>query len=254
MARKSRNLRLTQTKDMIQQYESAGLSNDKVCHFMRDMEYRLERNKALSAKRRSWLDKIIDEGVPAPKNEHRVNEILEAANLEGMQEKKSILEDFAGKIRRGWSLSEKQEAWLDKLLVSAKDIRENGIWEPSDDLKADLEICLKLAKRQGGYYWQHRPGAAKAYTKVEAYVDGDNKYIDEWACTKFTNNFKKQLSEVKNPKHMIGDMRYIGHSGEIVMITDNPFVDDSGRVKYPVLASGSVRNESSGNIFKRKRK
>ena len=67
MARKSRELRLTQTKDMIQKFESAGLGNDKVCRFMRDMEYRLERNKALSSGRRNWLDRIIDEGVPESK-------------------------------------------------------------------------------------------------------------------------------------------------------------------------------------------
>ena len=145
MARKSRDLRLSQTKDLIAKYEAAGLGNDKVCRFMRDMEYRLERNKGLSTGRRNWLDRLIDEGVPEAKNPERVEEILAAANLEGMEEKKSILEDFAGKVRKGWSLSEKQESWLNKMLAEAQDIRDNGVWHPSDDLKADLEICLRLA-------------------------------------------------------------------------------------------------------------
>ncbi len=135
MARKSRDLRLAQTKDLIEKYEAAGLGNDKVCRFMRDMEYRLERNKGLSTGRRNWLDRLIDEGVPEAKNKERVEEILAAANLEGMQEKKSILEDFAGKVRKGWSLSEKQESWLNKMLAEAQDIRVNGVWHPSDELK-----------------------------------------------------------------------------------------------------------------------
>ena len=146
MARKSRDLRLSQTKDLIAKYEAAGLGNDKVCRFMRDMEYRLERNKGLSTGRRNWLDRLIDEGVPEAKNPERVEEILAAANLEGMQEKKSVLEDFAGKVRKGWSLSEKQEKWLHAMLIEAQDIRENGVWHPSDELKADLEICLRIAK------------------------------------------------------------------------------------------------------------
>ena len=87
MARKSRDLRLAQTKDLISKYEAAGLGNDKACRFMRDMEYRLERNKGLSTNRRNWLDSLIDEGVPEAKNPERVEEILAAANLEGMQEK-----------------------------------------------------------------------------------------------------------------------------------------------------------------------
>ena len=130
MARKSRDLRLAQTKDLIAKYEAAGLGNDKVCRFMRDMETRLERNKALSSGRRNWLDRLIDEGVPEAKNPERVEEILAAANLEGMQEKKSVLEDFAGKVRKGWSLSEKQESWLNKMLAEAQDIRENGCVAP----------------------------------------------------------------------------------------------------------------------------
>ena len=254
MARKSRELRLTQTKDMIQQYESAGLANDKVCLFMRDMEYRLELNKPLSSGRRNWLDRIIDEGVPEAKNPDRVEEILSAANLEGMEEKKSVLEEFAGKVRRDWSLSPKQQEWLGNMLKEAQDIRQNGIWHPSEETTNDLQTCLKLAKRQGGYYWQHRPGAAKAYNKVDRYMSGDAKRLDQWACDKFIKNFKKQLDEVKNPKHEIGSMRYIGHSGEVVMVTDVPFVDAGGRIKYPVLASGSIVDESSGNLYKRKRK
>ena len=168
MARKSRDLRLSQTKDLIAKYEAAGLGNDKVCRFMRDMEYRLERNKGLSTGRRNWLDRLIDEGVPEAKNPERVEEILAAANLEGMQEKKSVLEDFAGKVRKGWSLSEKQEKWLNAMLAQAQDIRENGVWHPSDELKADLEICMRLAKSKNGWFWSHKPGAAKAYNKVEA--------------------------------------------------------------------------------------
>ena len=235
MARKSRDLRLAQTKDMIQKYESAGLGNDKVCRFMRDMEYRLERNKALSSGRRNWLDLIIDEGVPEAKNPERVELILTAANLEGMEEKKSVLEDFAAKVRKGWSLSEKQEKWLGAMMAEAQDIALNGVWHPSDELKADLEICMRLAKTKNGWYWSHKPGAAKAYNKVESYMNGSATRVDEWACTKFIDNFKTTMREIKSPKHAIGSMCFIGHSNEVAVIADVPFVTEHGKLVYPVL-------------------
>ena len=252
MARKSRDLRLSQTKFLIEQYENAGLGNDKVCQFMRDMERRLERNKSLSSGQRNWLDRLIDEGVPEAKNLERVEEILAAANLDGMQEKKSVLTDFAGKVRKGWSLSEKQEKWLNALLAEAQDIRENGVWHPSDELKSDLEICLRIAKTKNGWFWSHKPGAAKAYGKVASYMDGSSTRVDEWACNKFINVFKTTMKELKSPKHAVGAMCFIGHSKEVAIITDVPFVDSHGRLRYPIIASGSDRDESAGNILKRK--
>ena len=253
MARKSRDLRLSQTKDLIAKYEAAGLGNDKVCRFMRDMEYRLERNKGLSTGRRNWLDRLIDEGVPEAKNPERVEEILAAANLEGMQEKKSILEDFAGKVRKGWSLSEKQEKWLNAMLAEAQDIRVNGVWHPSDELKADLEICMRLAKTKNGWFWSHKPGAAKAYKKVEAYMTGFVTQVDQWACTKFINVFKTTMKELKTPKHAVGSMCFIGYTNAVAVIADVPFVTEHGKLVYPIIASGSMRDESAGNIYKRRR-
>lgn len=253
MARKSRDLRLTQTKNMIAEYESAGLGNDKACRFMRDMEYRLEQNKGLSKGRRNWLDSLIDEGVPAPKNPERVAKILAAANLKGMEQKKSILEDFAGKVRRDWSLSEKQEKWLGGMLAEAEDIRENGVWHPSDELKTKLNICLLLAKRKNGWYWSHKPGAAKAYNKVESYMNGDTTRVDEWACSKFLATFKTTMKELETPKHAIGAMCFIGHTNEVAVIADAPFVTEHGKLVYPIIVSGSMRDESAGNIYKRRR-
>ena len=170
-----------------------------------------------------------------------------------MQEKKSILEDFAGKVRKGWSLSEKQESWLNKMLAEAQDIRVNGVWHPSDELKADLEICLRLAKTKNGWFWSHKPGAAKAYNKVESYMDGSSTRVDEWACTKFINTFKTVMKELKTPKHAVGAMCFIGHSKEVAVIADVPFVSEHGKLVYPIIASGSMRDESAGNLYKRRR-
>lgn len=254
MARKSREVRLAQTQDLIEKYESAGLSSDKSCRFMRDMEYRLAAGKGLTTRQRSWLDRLIDEGVPSPKNPELVAQLLEAANLEGMQSKKSVLIDFAGKVRKGWKLSEKQTSWMNKMLAEAEDIRVNGVWTPSDDLKNTLEMCLRIASKQSSWYWSHRPSSSKAYSRVHAYMNGESDHIDMWTCNKFTSCFSKALKEINTPKHSEGDMRYVAtRTGkEVGIVTGSPFISDQGVLCYPMLVSGTMKDTPTDQIYKRR--
>ena len=81
MPRKSRELRLSQTKSLIEAYADAGIGHaDRSFRFMNDMSARLERGKGLSKGQRNYLDNLIDQGVPKPKNEEKVKEILENFN------------------------------------------------------------------------------------------------------------------------------------------------------------------------------
>ena len=77
--------------------------------------------------------------------------------------------------------------------------------------------------------------------------------VDQWACTKFINVFKTTMKELKTPKHAVGAMRFIGHSNEVAVIADAPFVTEHGKLVYPIIVSGSMRDESAGNIYKRRR-
>jgi len=252
MARKSRDLRLAQTKELIEAYEAAGLSDDKSCRFARDMEWRISRNKGLSPKRRAWLDSLIEEGVPVPKNEEQVNEILAAANLKGMERRRDILADFAGKVRRGWNLSEKQQTWLNNMLAEANDIRTNGIWEPDADLEAKMVIAARIGASKDGWYWQHRPGTAKAHNKITSWLVTRDSEIDEWACNKLLDAYKKYFRELDVPRHEIGGMRYF--RGEVGIISGVPFVNDAGMLVYPMLVSGMLTDVAADSIGKRRQK
>jgi hypothetical protein len=253
MARKSRELRLAQTKELIEAYVAAGLSEDRNCRFVQDMEWRISRNKGLSPKRRAWLDSLIEEGVPAPKNEDQVNEILAAANLKGMERRRDILVDFAGKVRRGWDLSEKQQTWLDNMLVEAVEIRANGIWTPDADLEAKMVIAARIGTTKDGWYWQHRPGTSKAHNKVTAWLaDRETNQIDEWACNKLLDAYKKYFRELDAPRHEVGGMRYF--RGEVGIISGAPFVNDGGALVYPMLVSGMLTDVVADSIGKRRQK
>ena len=107
MPRKSRDLRLSQAKELISAYESAGFTGDKNHRFVCDMINRLEFRDITSGQKR-YLDSLIDQGVPEVKNPERVAEITAALSVDGMQHRREILQSFAGKLARGWNLSEKQ--------------------------------------------------------------------------------------------------------------------------------------------------
>ena len=67
--RKSLKLRTSQAVALKEAYEDASMADDYRYRFINDMCTRLSRGKALTKKQRSWLDNLIDEGVPAPKGD-----------------------------------------------------------------------------------------------------------------------------------------------------------------------------------------
>jgi hypothetical protein len=267
MPRKSQKLRLSQTEQLFASYEGVGLTSDYRCRFIQDMLVRLERGKGLSKKQRDWLDSLIDEGVPEPENAERVAEITAAANLDGMQHKRDILLDFAGKVHRGWTLSEKQENWLGGMLAEAERIRREGKFRPDDIEK--LHNAIDLLAGKNDWYWGHRPGTYKAYTKIKEWLDwthataaadilkakglptgrGEEPLIDEWSCNKALKAVKNQLSMLDESPHPVGSMRYL--QGESVMMIGPPCVS-SHDVMQEVLVAGEVRLVRVSSIKKRR--
>ena len=276
MARKSATLRLSQTQALLDDYESAGLSSDRSCNFLRDMAQRLSIGKGLSTRQRKYLDTLIDQGVPEPKNEVRVKEILAAADVDGMQGVKSTLHDFAFKVGKGWSLSSKQEKFLSSLLAKAETLRVTGRFRPSSEMMKDLSAALSICNKKNGWYWQHRPGTAKAYDKVGTWFEwntrrevieevealgkesthtlGEEPIIDQWACNKLLSAVKNQINELHNPKHAIGDMRWARNPGgpkKLALVSGLPQVE-GGEIVYPCLVEGGLIKVSTRNLLKRR--
>jgi len=269
MPRKSQELRLSQTQQLFMTYKDAGLGDDYRCRFIGDMQRRLERGKGLSKKQRSWLDNLIDDGIPESENSERVDEITVAANVDGMQSKRDILLDFAGKLRRGWSLSEKQENWLGNLLAEAERVRREGKFRPANVEK--LHNAIDLLAGKNDWYWNHRPGTHKAYTKMKEWLEwhrcytakedlksrglesgipvGEEPLIDEWSCNKALKAVKNQLSMLDESPHPVGSMRYL--QGESVMMIGSPCVS-SHDVMQEVLVAGEVRLVRVSSIKKRR--
>lgn len=264
MPRKSRELRISQTKTLIKEYESAGIGHtDRSFRFMNDMVFRLERGKGLSKGQRNYLDSLIDQGIPELKNQDRVSEILAASEVDGMQEVAATLRDFAYKIGKGWSLSEKQEAFLAKLMHKATQLKATGRFRPTPELIEDLMISVSILRHKNDWYWQHRVGTSRAYDKVQSWLKwnaskkaldeleknspdhsfqlGEEPIIDEWSCNKLIKTIKNQLEELKNPRHIVGSIAWMKPANKkekvLGLVSGEPTVQ-KGVVVYPFLCDG----------------
>ena len=166
MPRKSRELRLSQTNNLIEAYLSAGLENDRSFRFLVDMKDRIERSKSLSSGQRNYIDNLIDQGVPTPKNTERVNKILDASRVDGMQNDVKPLRDFAYKLGKGWTLSAKQEGFLTKLIQKAERLKVTGRFRPDENMISDLSTAADILRHKSSWYFNHRPGTARALESV----------------------------------------------------------------------------------------
>ena len=277
MARKSRELRLSQTKALVADYEKVGIGHaDRSFRFMTDMIGRLERGKGLSSGQRKYLDNLIDQGPPTLKNEEQVNELLAASEVDGLTNHEiSVLRDFAFKAGKGWSLSEKQQKFLESLLAKAAKLKKEGRFRPSPETAKDLSHAVAICKAKNSWYWQHRPGTAKAFTKVEAWIDwtaeqkiidklkqvegsditiqpGTEPIIDKWSCDKLLGAVQNQLDELKTPKFPPGTMCFVS-GRELAIVTDTPLVL-GGEIRYPCLVDGQIKNVASSVLRKRQKK
>ena len=274
MPRKPRALRLKQAEALFEAYVTAGVQDLYQGRFISDMCYRLGLGKGLSKKQREWLDTLIEEGVPVPKGDPvLIAKIESAKEVDGMQHRHTVLSEFLRKIRNGWDLSDKQENFLENMLKEAEDIRQNGKWSPSKETIEKLRLSLRLVKSKNTWYWQHRPGVAKAFAKVKEWVQWyetreTNKmiqeitgtgpiiiaepHIDEWACNKVIESQKKSLTELDVPTHQSGSIRYHRDNGHVALVSGIPHVDDQGCVVYPCLVNGNLENVPSTLLKKRR--
>ena len=275
MPRKSKELRLSQAKNLYTLYVDNNLHEDYRCRFIFDMCNRLERGRGLSKKQRDWLDSLIEGGLPEPKGDiELLAKIESAATLDGMQHRSKVLQDFAGRVRRGYSLTQNQAKFLDVMLAEADKIRTQGKFRPHD--VESLRLACELLSHKNGWYWAHRAGTEKAYGKVRQWLDWNTHHemcldleasggkglsvdkpaephIDQWCCDKVLSASKKGMEEVNSPRHPQGSLRYVRLDGIVTagVIMSNPRVVH-GSVEQDILVNGSLLAYPSSDIRKRK--
>ena len=267
MPRKPRLQRLQESKALLSAYEAAGLADDYQARFIRDMVTRLTGTRNLTSKQKSWLDSLIEQGVPAPKGDPALIQRIERAlQTPGTSHIQNPLTDFLGRERKGWDVSDKQRAFRERLLIEAEEIAVNGPWIPSSEQIEKLKMCLDLAKSRDGVYWQTHPGDGRALMKVQDYFAGEEEHIDRWSVERLIKCFRVAFRELDKPYANQGDMIWtrvktfdqanpytlISSVAVPALIAGPPEIDERGRIVYPVLANGTMTYLSKDSLHKRK--
>ena len=260
MPRKSPALRLDQANSLLENL----VSSEYACalqfqiRFVKDMIMRLDRSRPLSKKQRDWLDNMIEDGVPEPANKELVSRIVTLINVDGQTEKeKSILIDFAGKVFRGWDLSENQAVFLEKLLRKAQDLRDTGPYSPDEETTERLRLAVEIARGRADGYWFHRNGELRAFSCCDSWLRGENKYIEPYHVKVMLKSSRVGLRELDNPRHAIGSMVYVGYAPKEYagMVLAGPHLENKtyrGCVSYDVLVNGEVKQYKYDKIKKRR--
>jgi len=265
MPRKSAALRLSQSQELLTNYTEAGIADSYQGRFIADMVRRFERSKGLSKKQRDWLDSLIEEGVPAPKGDPSTIAKLDAAvaawasNVDREWES-GVISDFKSRINRGYSLSEKQTALMEKLLKRADDdISGVNMFTPTEEQLADLQALVKL---YGGYapQWRaERPAVAKAVRRVSAFLCGEGT-IEVYHYDKLYKAVGAKLRKFNTPRFTVGTLGWIAiYNAEERTNTKHPataltdvYINDRGEIVNDWFCNGEVVTKGQDQVGKRR--
>lgn len=249
MPRKSLAVRLAETKATLALWKAAGMEQDRSALFMRDMIIRMERNRGLSTGQRKYVDSLIEQGAPKVHNAELCERIAAAMTVPGMESCRSPLSDFSYKLSKGWNLSPKQTAFLDNMLAQADDLRETGLPVLSESDLILVEGLFRACRRQNGFYWNHRPGAARAYERARNEFEAHGTVLPA-TLARFKNSNKSVTRRYESPRLEEGQLAYCRR--DAAMIMSKPYFDEYGRLVQDVLVNGQLKTVLEDSIGKRR--
>lgn len=242
--RKSAQQRISDTQAAIAQWEAAGLGADRRLSFMRESLLTLRRGKSLSTRQREWLDALCAEGPPAPKGDPALRARIDAAMAHLDDRGKEVMGGFRQALVRGYKISEKQEAFMARLLEKAERIAREGHWQPSPGLRAQADFAWSILTGRGSVWQGTHPGTMNVCDRYDAWrKNPESNHIDEWVVNKMLESCAPAMREFAKPKFEEGEMVTVdvGHgtpkSWGVVCSRPTPH---NGKVGYEVLTEGKA--------------
>jgi hypothetical protein len=238
MTRKSAQQRISDTEAAIAQWEAAGLSSDRRMSFMRDALARIRSAKGLTTSQREWLDALCAEGPPAPKGDPALRARIEAALPHLDARGKEALEGFRGTITRGYQLSEKQAAFMTRLLEGAERIAREGRWQPGPELRAKADFAWSILDGRNSMWKGSHPGTMNVCVRYDAWRKSpETNHIDEWVVNKMLESCAPAMRELENPRFEEGEMVTAIDLQRVGIVCSGP-IALNGKVGYDVLLDG----------------
>ncbi len=253
------------------QDDSWARTNDaRGLRFISDMVSRMENNKGLSTKQKTFAQNLIDAGVPSKPDCPEADE-LEALIPFINQRGGDIISEMAGKIRKGWKLSEKQRKFLDSLVAEAKENQTNPFTPSAEDIE-DMRLIVKCASLYDSMYWGSHQRLGSYVNNIKNYLqqlDIPNPHqpalplITRVDIDKGLEAVKGKVKQLKEPRVMEGDLvygRYWAGQALVCSEVDVMQIEGIGHRTYhniaaEVLVDGVIRNipveqMSKRNVYK----
>jgi hypothetical protein len=209
--RKSTALRISEAKNLISLYEEANINHSKSGVFITQILVKLESDRGISKRQRDWFDSLVEEGIPEAKGDIRLLEkIDEAIKIFSQNPDRgwdmSVLLDMKPRVFKGWKLSDKQIALIEKLIKKAnEDESGDNIFKPTESQHDDLKNCVALYAGYSRMWRNDRPAVAKAVQKVMSFLK-DEGTIEQYHYEKLIKTMGSRLNKFNNPRFTNGDM------------------------------------------------
>lgn len=252
--RKSADQRISDIKAAIDAWAAAGIvPADRRVVFMKDSLARLERGKGLSTKQREWLDALCAEGPPAPKGDPALLARIDAALPNLTPRGREAMTSFRSTITRGYELSEKQSAFMTKLLEEAGRVAVEGKWKPSPELLAEGTFAARVVDSRGSMWKGSHPGTVTAANRILSTLGSDSPDSpDEWCFRKVIEAVGPAVREFRNPKFEAGELVWVKYNRpdvavELALIVSGPEAVH-GSAGYSVMIGGAPMTVPLGMI------
>lgn len=253
MARTNANERIAQGQKMVEEWTAAGFGNAKSCLFVGDMVTRMQSGKGMSLKQRTWFYSVVSQPAPVIQNSEMVGRLREAAKVEGLQSSEAqVLLDFASRLARGYTLSEKQVVFMDALLDRAQKVETEGPWVPTFEEKESIMMGLNLTKKYNSYYLNGRPGLSKAIRNATNWIF-HGAPLDPWAAKQLMGACKGDRVYMKKfeASHPTGTLVRNKYE-QLCLISSKPHINQLGAIVVEVLINGQVQTIPCTYVMKEK--
>lgn len=252
MPRKSKALRLQQTRDLVASFNASPEHQTAFgwdYRFLNSILQRLDRGQKINKKQRDILDDKIEIGLPdLPSASPLGAELREA--LEQLPDHKSFAwtkrvgTELVVKLNRGWNLSEKQIALVNRFIQESKDYQN---LEPLGDAEmAHVKFLVALSNNYDGSHWYN---CAKQGSYVEKGDAGARGII------------KLTPKDVQNLEYAVrGELKrwrkaqrfssgslcvYTRNGRERGIVIEGPFVENDsgqplGKIAFHIMVNGEL--------------
>jgi hypothetical protein len=222
---KKNEKRILGLKKVADEYANAGLSWHKNCKFSLDMINRISEGKSLTRSQRAWIDALIIEPLPEPKNPELYNRLISAATVYGVSPEKSMTMNDLAKSAFVWELSEKQIKFANSLIEYSENLKVSGPYEPDEKTIARLKLVSSMAASRNEWWWSNHPGVRRSMQLVKHYLKSldidpsQHVVIEEYHVNRVFKSFKTRIDQFLNPRWNVGDQAWVKVGGEWKLTT-----------------------------------